>query len=79
MHLLPDRQPIEGSKRDDEATVNKQPDPPDPTPEQIRSRAEKIRRKWSERVRESRRRLKLHKWSVPVIEVAEIERDPGRR
>lgn len=47
----------------------------DPTPEQIRIRAEQIRRGWSERVREGRRRRKVQRWLVPEIRVAEIQYD----
>lgn len=47
----------------------------DPTPEQIRRRAESIRRRWSARVRKSRYRLHQDPWSVPMIDCTEIESD----
>ena len=45
----------------------------DPTQEQIKRRAEKIRRKWSERVRKRRFLGPESAWLVPLIHVADIE------
>ena len=50
----------------------------DPSPEEIRRRAAKIRSRWSHRVRESRRRFESPIWAVPIIAVSDLVLDATR-